>query len=336
MITVTLFTRKNCPLCDEAKENLAAIQTEIAHRLVEVYVDDNPDLFRQYGDRVPVVEVGPYRKFSPFTLQELTVTLGAARDRQDSLQRIDSRQYQEKVRRGQVIDGGDRFTWWISRNYLWVINIILFLYVGLPFLAPVLMKSGLPQPAKAIYLVYSPFCHQLGFRSWFLFGEQTYYPRVAAKIAGVKTFGEVTGLNENDLLAARNFVGNNTVGYKVALCQRDVALYLGILIFSIIFAVSDRQIKPLPWWAWVLFGILPICLDGFSQLISQLGISGLTSILPYRESTPFLRTLTGFLFGFTTAWFGIPYIEESMRESRAQLVKKFAIVNVKNSEKNND
>jgi uncharacterized membrane protein len=334
MITVTLYTKKNCKLCDEAKADLTSLQSEIAHRLVEVLVDDNPDLFQEYGEKVPVVEVGPYRKFAPFSRQELAVTLGAARDRQNSLEKIDSPQYKDRVRRGEVIDGGDRITWWISRNYLWVINFILLLYVGLPFVAPVLMKTGLNKPANAIYLIYSPFCHELGFRSWFLFGEQPYYPRAAAGIVGVKTFGEVTGIDENNLLAARNFTGNATLGYKVALCERDIALYLGILIFSLIFTFTGRNMKPLPFWAWVLFGVLPIAVDGFSQLFSQVGIPGLVSILPYRESTPFLRTLTGFLFGFMTAWFGIPYIELSMRESRAQLVKKFAVVNVKNQPEN--
>ncbi len=332
MITVTLYSRKNCPLCDEAKENLASLQPEISHRLVEVFVDDNPDLFHEYGERVPVVEAGPYRKYAPFTRQELAVTLGAARDRQNSLERIASPRYQDQVRRGQVIDSGDRLTWWISRNYLWVLNLVIFLYVGLPFLAPVLMKAGYPQPAKAIYLVYSPLCHELGFRSWFLFGEQPYYPRASAEMQGVSTFGQVTGFDENDLLAARNFNGNEELGYKVALCQRDVALYLGILIFSIIFALTGRRLKPLPFWAWLVFGILPIALDGFSQLFSQVGIPGLELVVPYRESTPILRTITGFLFGFMTAWFGIPHIEESMRESRAQLVKKFAVVNVKSQQ----
>jgi uncharacterized membrane protein len=334
MITVTLYSRKNCPLCDEAREQLASLQSEISHRLVEVFIDDNPDLFREYGDRVPVVEAGPYRKFAPFTRQELIVTLGAARDRQNSLERIGSAHYKDQVRRGQVIDSGDKLTWWISRNYLWVLNLILFLYVGLPFMAPVFMKAGIPQPAKAIYLLYSPFCHELGFRSWFLFGEQPYYPREAAGIKGVTTFEEATKIGGGDLLAARNFVGNETLGYKVALCQRDVALYLGILIFSLIFAFTGRNFKPLPFWAWVVFGILPIALDGFSQLFSQVGIPGFEILLPYRESTPFLRTLTGFLFGFMTGWFGIPYVELSMRESRAQLVKKFATVNVKNQPDN--
>lgn len=334
MITVTLYSRKNCPLCDEAKEQLASLQSEISHKLVEVYVDDNPDLFREYGDRVPVVEAGPYRKYAPFTRQELMVTLGAARDRKNSLERIGSARYKDQVRRGRVIDSGDKLTWWISRNYLWVLNLVIFLYVGLPFLAPVFMKAGIPQPARAIYLLYSPLCHELGFRSWFLFGEQPYYPRGSAEIEGVTTFKEATSIDDTDLLSARNFVGNETLGYKVALCQRDVALYLGILIFSLIFAFTGRRIKPLPFWGWLVFGILPIALDGFSQLFSQVGIPGFEVLLPYRESTPFLRTLTGFLFGFMTAWFGIPYIEESMRESRAQLVKKFAVVNVKNQQDN--
>jgi uncharacterized membrane protein len=332
MITVTLYSRKECPLCDEAREQLVSLQTEISHRLVEIFVDDNPDLFREYGDRVPVVEAGPYRKFAPFTRQELIVTLGAARDRQNSLERIGSTRYKDQVRRGQVIDGGDKLTWWISRNYLWVLNLIIFLYVGLPFLAPVLMKAGISQPAKAIYLVYSPFCHELGFRSFFLFGEQPYYPRESAGMEGVISFEQATDIDGNDLLAARNFVGNEKLGYKVALCQRDVALYLGILIFSLLFAFTGRRLRPLPFWAWLVFGILPVALDGFSQLFSQVGIPGFETLLPYRESTPLLRTFTGFLFGFMTAWFGIPYIEESMRESRAQLVKKFAVVNVKNQQ----
>jgi uncharacterized membrane protein len=332
MITVTLYTRKNCPLCDEVREQLNSLQAEISHRLVEIAVDDNPDLFREFGERVPVVEAGPYRKFAPFTRQELAVTLGAARDRQNSLERIGSDHYKDQVRRGQVIDSGDKLTWWISRNYLWILNLIIFLYVGLPFAAPVFMKAGIAQPARAIYLIYSPLCHELGFRSWFLFGEQPYYPRESAGIEGVTSFEEATNIDGSDLLAARNFVGNETLGYKVALCQRDVALYLGILMFSLIFAFTGRRLKPLPFWAWLVFGILPVALDGFSQLFSQVGIPGFEVLLPYRESTPFLRTLTGFLFGFMTAWFGIPYIEESMRESRAQLVKKFAVVNVKNQQ----
>jgi len=53
-------------------------------------------------------------------------------------------------------------------------------------------------------------------------------------------------------------------------------------------------------------------LDGFTQLLSQPPLS----LFPYRESTPFLRVLTGFLFGFSTAWFGYPLVEQTMAETR--------------------
>jgi uncharacterized membrane protein len=70
--------------------------------------------------------------------------------------------------------------------------------------------------------------------------------------------------------------------------------------------------------------VVPIGLDGFTQLFSQIPSAFIQSILPYRESTPFLRVLTGFLFGFTTAWFMFPLIEETMSDTRRMLSKKFA------------
>jgi uncharacterized membrane protein len=81
---------------------------------------------------------------------------------------------------------------------------------------------------------------------------------------------------------------------------------------------------------WILIGMAPIGLDGFSQLFSQMEWSWLASILPYRESTPFLRVLTGGLFGFSTAWFAYPYMEESMSETRQFLIKKFAAISQSN------
>ena len=39
--------------------------------------------------------------------------------------------------------------------------------------------------ANVVYKMYSPLCHQWAFRSFFLFGEQAYYPHAAAGIPGV-------------------------------------------------------------------------------------------------------------------------------------------------------
>ena len=49
--------------------------------------------------------------------------------------------------------------------------------------------------------------------------------------------------------------------------------------------------------------------------------------MPVRESTPIIRTITGVLFGFTTAWYIYPLIEETMLETRRMLTRKIAIIN---------
>jgi uncharacterized membrane protein len=188
------------------------------------------------------------------------------------------------------------------------------------------MNAGMPALARPIYSVYGAVCHQMAFRSWFLFGDQPVYPRQAAGVEGFTTYGEATGLNEEDLLEARRFIGNEEVGYKVAYCERDVAIYGAMLLFGLVFVVSGRRIPSLPWYGWVLIGIAPIGIDGFSQLLSQ--IPG-WPFWDYRESTPLLRTLTGGLFGFSTAWFGFPLIEESMAETRVNFAAKKARLDAK-------
>ena len=65
-------------------------------------------------------------------------------------------------------------------------------------------------------------------------------------------------------------------------------------------------------------------IDGVWQLVSQIQLSFL-SWLPVHESTPFLRVLTGAAFGWFTAWFGYPTIEETVRDEGLRLEAKAAI-----------
>ena len=337
MLTVTLYTRKECHLCDQARSDLESLQAESPHRLVEINIDMDPALQKAYLAEIPVIEVGPYVLKSPFDKQKLRMTLGAANDRRSQLNKLGREDHHERIRRGQQISGGDRVMHWVSRHYLAVLNIFMLLYFGLPILAPMLMKAGAPLPASVIYTIYKPLCHQFGFRSFFLFGEQAYYPLKEAGIDGVMTFEQATGITDVDnpvspsRLQARQLTGNETLGYKMALCERDMAIYGGILLFGIVYSLTNRRIKPLHWILWILIGMVPIGFDGFSQLFSQMEWSWLASILPYRESTPFLRVLTGGLFGLATAWFAYPYMEESMSETRQFFIKKFAAISQSNT-----
>lgn len=322
MIYVILYSRKDCHLCEVARENLDALQAEVPHELVVIDVDSNQDLQRAYGFEVPVVEVGPYRLKAPFDLPELRMTLMAAFDRAQHIDAVEKSPNLDAVRRRISWTKADAFSYWFAKHYLAVFNLLVLIYFGLPFLAPTLMEVGLPGPAKLVYTPYSYVCHQLAFRSFFLFGEQLSYPRAAADVSGLLTFGQASGLGESnsaqDLYAARGFVGNPVMGYKIALCERDIAIYGAILLFGLLYALSGRRLPSLPWYLWILIGLVPIGMDGVSQLLSQPPFS----LLPYRESTPFLRALTGALFGFTTAWFGYPLVEVTMAETRQIMANK--------------
>ncbi|MEA3350863.1 MAG: DUF2085 domain-containing protein, partial [Chloroflexota bacterium] len=109
--------------------------------------------------------------------------------------------------------------------------------------------------------------------------------------------------------------------------------YGAILVFGILFSLTGRKLKPLHILIWLAVGLAPIALDGGSQLLSTYASAfegafwdSLGQVFTPRESTPLLRTLTGFLFGFTTGWFGYPLMEEAMADTRLLLTKKFSQV----------
>jgi uncharacterized membrane protein len=230
--------------------------------------------------------------------------------------RQSTRRERPKGRRRAFVIAADRFIFWLSKHWLAVFNALAFLYVGLPFLAPTLMHFGAKGAASIIYTMYRPLCHQLPQRSWFLFGPQFAYrlPELM-ELAG----DAVTGPFSN------SFVGNDTVGYKVAFCQRDTAIYGAIFLFGLLFGVLRRRwnVRPLPWWAYIILGLVPMGLDGGYQLLSYAlpFVFPRVSLQPY-ETTPLMRVLTGTLFGWATVWLAYPYVQESMDDVRASLQRR--------------
>lgn len=233
----------------------------------------------------------------------------------------------------------DRLVYWISRHWLAIFNTMVAIYVGLPLLAPVLMSVGASAPARVIYTIYSPLCHQMASRSFFLFGEQAAYPRaiagtsltpIEAYMPSVPEFADASADPQDwtaFLFAARRFVGNEQMGYKMALCERDMAIYVSVLLTGLLYGLLRRRmsIRPLPIWAFLIIGLGPIALDGFSQLFSQYLVvlaPQTVAFLPLRESSPFLRTLTGALFGFALVWLTYPHIDASMQKTEADQRQK--------------
>ena len=325
IIQVYVYMQRDQLVQKELIASLEKFSGEFPHEINVINIDDDKFLKQNFDDKVPVIDIGPYRLINPikeeeirFAFYETSRKIQVATDRESTL-------VIDRFTKHPKIGGSDRFSFWFSKHYMLLFNLAVLVYVGFAFLAPVLMKIGSIDVAKTIYTIYKPLCHQLAFRSFFIFGDQAVYPRESAHVDDLLTYGEISGFDENDILLAREFNGNEQFGYKVALCQRDIAIYLSIFLFGLIFSISGRRIKPIPWYIWLILGIGPIGLDGFSQLLSQTGYA-IFNWLPYRESTPLLRVITGGFFGLFTAWYGYPFIEESVSESRIQIMNKFAIV----------
>jgi uncharacterized membrane protein len=299
-IHVNLYIRKNDPAGKQAREWSDALQAELPHILDVRDVDSRPDWKEAFGATVPAAEVDGRRLAVPLTQAELKSALALGKA-------IGAYQKETHVPKPvqALSNGADRMANWFTRHWLAAFNGFIGVYLGLAILAPVLMEAGATRPASWIYTVYSYSCHQLGFRSFFLFGEAPDYPR--------DEFAAVTGIDPDDLWKSRTFLGSPVLGYKIALCERDVAIYSFMLLGGIAFALLRRKIKPLHWALWLLLGVIPMGLDGGTQLLSYLPFLN----FPFRESTPLLRVITGSLFGLTSVWFAYPYVQESMDEDLA-------------------
>lgn len=191
-----------------------------------------------------------------------------------------------------------RFVYWLARHWIAVFNTLAGIYIGGAVAAPLLMHTGFTAPARMLYTFYSTVCHQYPFRSWFLFGQRWAYPLTEPI--------RVQQMNE-----LRSFIGDLTTGYKIALCQRDVAIYGTIFLAGLGYAPIRKKVhwQPWPMWAYFVFGIAPMMLDGGIQWLSYLlWVLPLNLIQQPFETIPLMRTLTGALFGFGIVATVYPYM----------------------------
>jgi uncharacterized membrane protein len=165
----------------------------------------------------------------------------------------------------------------VARGWLPVLNGAVALFIAGALAAPLLGWAGSRDAADALYGIYRLTCHQWAFRSFFLFGGQALYSPEQLQALGVDPFG---------------FVGQPGLGWKMAFCERDLAIYLAALVIGLAYAAQ----RGLPHLSMSMYGllILPMALDGFTQFFG------------WRESTWELRVITGLLFGGASVWLLYP------------------------------
>ncbi len=216
---------------------------------------------------------------------------------------------------------------WITTHWFEVFLIVYGLWVFVPFLAPVFMQLGWTGAGKAVYFIYSFFCHQLPERSFFWFGDKAMY-----SLREIQSVWQ----NTSNPMILRQFIGNETMGWKVAWSDRMISFYTSVWLFAVIWYPFRRRIKPLTWWGFVLL-LLPLAVDGGTHALSDLaGIGN-----GFRDTNEWLRLLTnhtvpaafyagdalgsfnslmrflsGLLAGLAIVWLAFPYVFQNQNYSQ--------------------
>jgi len=187
----------------------------------------------------------------------------------------------------------------LSAHWLALANAFLGLYALLPVFSPILFRLGYARGGALVQILYRPFCHQRPERSFFLFGDRLTY-----------SAGELASRLGLDTVPYR-YVGAPGIGYKVAMCQRDVAIYGTMFLAGLLYALARSRLRPLSGRAFLLL-ILPMLVDGLGQLFG------------FWTSTWVSRIVTGALFGLAAIWLAYPYVASGMDQVHQQLLASLA------------
>ena len=64
-IQVTLYTKPGCHLCEQALADLARLRRRFPHELRLVDITTEPELMRDYGERIPVLSINGREQAAP-------------------------------------------------------------------------------------------------------------------------------------------------------------------------------------------------------------------------------------------------------------------------------
>jgi len=163
----------------------------------------------------------------------------------------------------------------------WVLMVMLP-FALLPLAAPVAMHWGWDGIGEGIYRFYAFFCHQLPQRSWFFFGTKLTYTLSEIQQAAPT-------LSPEEL---RRFIGNETVGWKVAWSDRMIAFYTMTPVFGLMYTGLRRRItvRPLSLQTFLL-ALLPLAIDGSTHALND-ALFGPYSMEGFRNTNAWLAAFT--------------------------------------------
>jgi glutaredoxin len=83
MVTVTVYSRQGCHLCEIAEKTLQELVEELTFTLEVLYIDGNAELEKLYGTEVPVIHInGEHHDFYKVDLVRFRTCLEKYRQHQ--------------------------------------------------------------------------------------------------------------------------------------------------------------------------------------------------------------------------------------------------------------
>jgi uncharacterized membrane protein len=211
----------------------------------------------------------------------------------------------------------------LSTHWLAMVNTFFFLYVGLPFLAPVLLANGYTNSANAIYWVYHLLCHSFPSRTYFIAGEQACLcHRCIAIYATLFIGGVLFHFARHSLkpLPPRWYLffmlpmaldGGMGIASELLQFVPIIVLWIiGLVVIGLVAAFLYSQ-KYLTWYVAVFLA------SGIFALV-YLQFFG-----PH-QSNFFLRNITGFIFGLGMVWVAYPLLQEGFNDIREETSAQLA------------
>ncbi len=204
---------------------------------------------------------------------------------------------------------------WLAAHWLAGLNIFFFTYVGLPWLAPILMAHDFTASANVIYSIYRFVCHQMPSHSHFIEGEQM---AICQRCTAIYLSMAVGGLvyaalrRRVSVLPFRWYIlflvpiamDGGAGMFSVWLYYFPSVIYglwgVGLTIMAISLAMLYRQ-GLFTWHGLLFFMAGPLSLI-YLQIVG------------YHNSNWLLRTITGAIFAMGTIWLAYPSFEEGFGE----------------------
>jgi uncharacterized membrane protein len=142
---------------------------------------------------------------------------------------------------------------WGLHHWLLIVNGGAIVYAGLPWLSPLAKATGHPLIGSFLFSIYTPLCHQLPERSFFLCGHQVgFCHRCAAMYTAIAAAGLLFGLLRRRIRPFSLKVG----GLLLLPMLLDGGSHLIDDVFGLGFRGGGDAIGTLNFWLRMLTGVL--------------------------------------------------------------------------------